>query len=182
MAVVPTIAVCAQQADIVTGEAVAESGVQVFTPDFYAEYRPETALDLVFRTPGFRLDTGDNGRGLAGVEGNILINGERPPPRGTSIFNRLSSIRFEDVVRVELIEAGARDVDMQGYPILLNLVTLPQTTRRTAGQFWVTQREDGTNSFNLNLSGTINGERHEAQATLQASNSLNNRLDSLYSP
>lgn len=149
-----------------------EAGIQVFAPEFYAQYRPETAISLVYNTPGFQLETGDQGRGLAGTEGNVLFNGERPPPRGSSIHTRLNAIRFEDIVRIELIESGARDIDMQGYPNLINVVTNSQTTRQISGNFQTTQQDDGGESFDLNLRGNINAENHEAQFSLQRSNSF----------
>ena len=152
--------------------SVSETGVQVFAPEFYAEYRPENAFSLVYNTPGFQLETGDQGRGLAGTEGNVLFNGVRPPPRGTSIHTRLSSIRYEDVIRIELIEAGARDIDMQGYPNLVNIVTDTQSTRQISGRFQTTQQEDGGERFNLNLRGNLSAENYEAQFSLQRSNAL----------
>src|SRR3546814_15519950 len=57
------------------------SRLQVFRPDFYADRRPRTALDIVVATPGFQLAAGSAGRGLAGAAGNVLINGTRPPAK-----------------------------------------------------------------------------------------------------
>ena len=161
--------------------AVQEVGVQVFLPEFYTQYRPETAFDIIRNTPGFQLDTGDNGRGLAGSQGNILINGLRPPPRGTSIYTRLSAIRDEDVERVELIDAGARDVDMQGYPVLLNLVIRPQSSRRVDGNLSMSRSDDGSESTSINLNSSINGENHESQFSLQASSNLNHQFGNFLS-
>jgi hypothetical protein len=153
-----------------------ETGVQVFLPGFYAQYRPETAFGIIHNTPGFQLDTGDGGRGLAGSQGNILINGQRPPPRGSSIQTRLSAIRAEDVQRVELIDAGARDVDMQGYPVLLNLVITAQTSRRVDGTLSLSNSEDGGESTSIDLRSNINGENHESQISLEASSNLNHEF------
>lgn len=51
----------------------------VFDPAFFADSRPDTALDMIARLPGFGLDTGDSDRrGLAGTAGNVLIDGVRP--------------------------------------------------------------------------------------------------------
>lgn len=97
---------------------------RVFRPDFYAVYRPQTALDMVLNTPGFQLSLGTSGRGLAGATGNVLINGVRPPAKATSITQVLSAISADEVKIVLLVPAGSMDVDMAGYSVLLYLVTL----------------------------------------------------------
>ena len=51
-----------------------QQGVLVFTPDFFADQRPNTALDMVNRIPGFSVQDGDGSRGFEGAVGNILIN------------------------------------------------------------------------------------------------------------
>ena len=55
-----------------------QKGVLVFTPDFFASQRPNTALDMVERVPGFTPDDGAGTRGFEGSVGNILINNNRP--------------------------------------------------------------------------------------------------------
>ncbi len=40
-----------------------QRGVLVFTPDFFAAQRPNTALDMVNRVPGFSIDNGSGARG-----------------------------------------------------------------------------------------------------------------------
>ncbi len=52
--------------------------MRVFEPDYYDEFDPRSALQMVFRTPGFNPQERDGGRGLSGVRSNILIDGERP--------------------------------------------------------------------------------------------------------
>ena len=53
-------------------------GVLVFEPAFFADARPDTALDMIARLPGFNLDRGNSDtRGLAGTAGNVLIDGAR---------------------------------------------------------------------------------------------------------
>ena len=51
-----------------------QRGVLVFTPDFFATQRPNTALDMVNRVPGFSVDDGSGARGFEGAVGNVLIN------------------------------------------------------------------------------------------------------------
>ncbi len=98
-------------------------GTRIFEAAYYAEFDPVTALDLVNRTPGFNLQQQSGDRGLAGVRSNILINGERPPPKGRSIWQQLSDIPYTSITRIELIDSGATlDIDMQGYPQVVNVI------------------------------------------------------------
>jgi hypothetical protein len=48
----------AQAADAPQSDA-GQRGVLVFNPDFFAAQRPNTALDMVNRVPGFSVDDGD---------------------------------------------------------------------------------------------------------------------------
>ena len=144
-----------------------ETGVEIYLPVAFAEFLPQNAQDLVGRLPGFSIDEGDQVRGLSGAQGNVLFNGRRPPPRSGSLGARLSTIRVEDVERLELIEAGARDVDMQGYPLLLNVVTRDQTARRINGRIEIEPREDGGDEIQLGLGGSITGGRVDFEGSLE---------------
>ncbi|MGD8341219.1 MAG: hypothetical protein PVH89_10575 [Gammaproteobacteria bacterium] len=105
-------------------EDVGGGGIRVFAPVYFTEFDPLTALDMVERVPGVSTQESEGGRGLSGVRSNLLINGERPPPKGKSARERLDEMPVEGVVLIELIDAGARlDIDMQGYPQVINVVT-----------------------------------------------------------
>lgn len=138
-------------------EAASEPGVEIYLPAAFAEFLPQNANDMVRRLPGFQVDEGDQVRGLSGAQGNVLINGRRLPPRSGSLNTRLSTMRVEDVERFELIEAGARDIDMQGYPLLLNIVLRDQTARRFNGRMEIEPREDGGDEVQLALGGSMTG-------------------------
>ena len=144
-----------------------ETGVEIYLPAAFAEFLPQNAQDLVRRLPGFQVDEGDQARGLSGAQGNVLFNGLRPPPRGGSLQNRLQNLRVEDVVRLELIEAGARDVDMQGYPLLLNVVTRSETARRINGRMEIEPREDGGEETQLAIGGSMTGGRVESEGQIE---------------
>src|SRR3546814_425389 len=94
------------------------SRLQVFRPDFYADRRPRTALDIVVATPGFQLAAGSAGRGLAGAAGNVLINGARPPAKAAPITQVLAAIPADEVRAVLLVPPGTMGVDLAGYPVL----------------------------------------------------------------
>ena len=104
---------------------VGGGGIRVFEPVYFTEFDPQTALDMVERLPGADTQESEGGRGLSGVRSNLLINGERPPPKGKSAREQLDEMPIGSVVQIELIDTGARlDIDMQGYPQVINVVTV----------------------------------------------------------
>ena len=100
-----------------------QQGVLVFTPDFFADQRPNTALDMVGRVPGFSVQDGDGSRGFEGAVGNILINGSRPASKNDTGSSVLSRTLVAQVERIELIRGGAPGIDMQGYSVVVNVIT-----------------------------------------------------------
>ena len=112
-------------------EASGQRGVLVFQPDFFADLRPNTALDMVDRVPGFSASDGDGARGFEGAVGNILINGARPASKndtGSSVLSRTPAAQVE---RIELIRGGAPGIDMQGFSEVVNVVTKREDTRQS---------------------------------------------------
>lgn len=100
-------------------------GIRIFEPAYFAEFDPLTARDMVDRLPGVSAEESEGGRGLSGVRSNLLINGERPPPKGKSAREQLGEMPVANVVRIELIDAGSRlEIDMQGYPQVINVITV----------------------------------------------------------
>lgn len=98
-------------------------GILVFEPVFFADSKPNSALDMIQRLPGFMFDTGNNGtRGFAGAAGNVLIDGDRPASKSDSLDQVLRRISADSVERVELIRGGAPGIDMQGRAVVANVV------------------------------------------------------------
>lgn len=89
---------------------------------FFAQYNPQTALDMVRQTPGFSLDGGDDRRGFSGAVGNLLIDGLRPSTKSQSVDGILSRIPANQVVRLELLRGAAVAGDASGQAVLLNVV------------------------------------------------------------
>jgi len=99
-----------------------ENGILVYGQAFFASARPNTAYDMVKRVPGFTFDAGTTARGFAGTAGNVLINGERPTSKSDGLDAILQRIPASDVDHLELIRGGAPGIDMQGLPVLVNVV------------------------------------------------------------
>jgi hypothetical protein len=143
-------------------------GIRVFETDYFIEFDPVTALDLVQRMPGFNPQQQNGGRGLAGVRTNILINGKRPPPKGQSIWEQLSSRPYTSVTRLEMINQGARmDIDMQGYNQVVNVILEDERTNyyelrtdyRDTGDGDYRQRNE--DELQLNGQASIGWQGHE---------------------
>ncbi|HYC69497.1 TonB-dependent receptor plug domain-containing protein [Brevundimonas sp.] len=137
-----------------------QQGVLVFTPDFFADQRPNTALDMVSRVPGFSISDGSGNRGFEGAVGNILINNARPASKNDTGSNVLSRTPASQVERIELIRGGAPGIDMQGYSVVVNVILKTENTRQSiltaAGYFF----EGGRDQFNGSYQFTAReGER-----------------------
>jgi hypothetical protein len=163
------------------GNDAETKGIRVFDPSYYVEFDPVSALEMVFRTPGFNPQESDGGRGLSGVRSNILINGERPPPKGKSIRQLLRETPVAGVSRIELIDAGSRlDIDMQGYPQVVNVVTVADapayyevTTQVQHTGTGDVQQENSSNA-QVQATGSFSWKKHEF--TLSGNyNELDNR-------
>ena len=105
-----------------------QQGVLIFTPDFFAAQRPNTALDMVNRVPGFSVQDGDGSRGFEGAVGNILINGSRPASKNDTGSSVLGRTLVAQVERIELVRGGAPGIDMQGYSVVVNVITKTQSS------------------------------------------------------
>lgn len=100
-----------------------KSSTLVFKPEFFAGASLDTALQMLQRLPGFTLDFGNSdARGLAGNSGNVLVNGRPPSSKSDSLAEILRRIPSASVERIELIRGGAPGIDMQGQPVVANVV------------------------------------------------------------
>ena len=108
-----------------------QQGVLIFTPDFFAAQRPNTALDMVNRVPGFSIDNGSGARGFEGAVGNVLINNNRPASKNDSGSNVLGRTLANQVERIELIRGGAPGIDMQGYSVVVNVILKTSDSRQS---------------------------------------------------
>ncbi|WP_292063483.1 TonB-dependent receptor plug domain-containing protein [Brevundimonas sp. UBA7664] len=109
----------------------AGQGILVFTPDFFADQRPNTALDMVSRVPGFSVVDGDGSRGFEGSVGNVLVNGARPASKNDTGSAVLSRTLAGQVERIELIRGGAPGIDMQGFAVVVNVITRTESSRQS---------------------------------------------------
>lgn len=96
----------------------------IYTPSDYVQYTPQTALDMVLRTPGFVLDEGDaNIRGFAAASGNVLIDGARPVSKA-GVAVALRRIAASQVAQIEVIR-NTNSSESQGQSVVVNVVRKP---------------------------------------------------------
>lgn len=124
-----------------------QQGVLIFTPDFFASQRPNTALDMVGRVPGFSVSDGDGSRGFEGSVGNILINGSRPASKNDTGSSVLSRTLASQVERIELVRGGAPGIDMQGFPVVVNVITRSEASTEQIATWNGAFFEGGTDRY-----------------------------------
>ncbi len=144
-------------------QAAGEGDRTSYPASHYQQYSPQTALDMVRRTPGFVLDEGDSDlRGFGATAGNALINGLRPSAKG-GIVDALRRIPASQVERIELIR-GASATEAQGQTLILNVVQKPGASAGT----WTLELERNANGViypevDLSYSRSIGGWQTSAR-------------------
>ncbi|MEO0981958.1 MAG: TonB-dependent receptor [Pseudomonadota bacterium] len=88
----------------------AASDAQVFTPDDFTRFAPNTALDMVREIPGFSIEREDDDRGFGQASGNVLINGRRISGKSNDAVDVLGRIPASRVVRIELVDGATVDI------------------------------------------------------------------------
>ena len=102
-----------------------QTGVISYSAADFAQYQPANAFDMIGRVPGFAFAAGDNVRGFAGAVGNVLIDGQRPSSKSVTLEALLTRMPADTVQRIDLIRGGAPGIDMQGLPVLANVIRKP---------------------------------------------------------
>lgn len=133
-----------------------ESARRAYDQAFYAPFNPQTALDMLERTPGFMLEVGGELRGFGGSAGNVLIDGARPAAKGDGVEDALARLPAASVESIELLE-GADVPDARGHPVLAN-IRLRKTFAGSGSWSVLAERAPGGVIFpNLDLAYARNG-------------------------
>lgn len=110
----------------ISSAAVAQErleGRTLYQAAFFQQFAPTTALQVVERVPGFRLEDIDQDvRGFGQAAGNVVINGERPSAKSESLETILMRIPASRVLRVEVGPGDGFGAEFAGKPQVLNLV------------------------------------------------------------
>lgn len=104
----------------------------VYPADFFAQYNPVTANDMLDRIPGLSLGGGGpgggGGRGL-GTGGNLLINGQRIAGKDNSARDQLQRITAAEVERIEIIRDTTGALNVRGAGEVINLILVAAQSR-----------------------------------------------------
>jgi hypothetical protein len=163
-----TGAVQAQEAASAPPATAAPSGEGVipFPAAFFMALKPVSAFDMIQRLPGFTFQAGADVRGFNGAAGNVLIDGERPSSKSVTLDQALQRIQASQVERIDLVRGGAPGIDMQGQPVVANVIrrkgaTATVTAQALAKTFadgftgWVPRLEGAWRSGPLSLEGVL---------------------------
>jgi len=145
--------------DMVEGPAPAgassdTAGVIPYLPSFFAEFKPTSAFDMVQRLPGFSFNGGADVRGFGGAAGNVLIDGERPSSKAVPLQQLLQRIPVSQVERIDLVRDASSGLDMQGQPVVANIIRKGGASSTVAAQMLVKPFGDGFVGVVPRLEGT----------------------------
>ncbi|GJM14044.1 MAG: hypothetical protein DHS20C12_24470 [Pseudohongiella sp.] len=104
----------------------------VYPADYFADFLPVTANDMISRIPGIGLAMrggGGGGRGLGSGGGEILINGQRTTGKGNTGESLLSRISADQVRHIEIIRGTSEELDVRGAGQVVNVVLLDMPSR-----------------------------------------------------
>ncbi len=126
--------------------------VVIFDAEFFVLYQPNSALEMVQRIPGFRIDDGDDKRGFGAAAGNILINDRYPSAKQDKASSILERIPASQVERIELLRGQVRGVDLRGQSVVASIILrddIPATTR------WESSLRKNFNHSPMTFEGSI---------------------------
>lgn len=99
------------------------AGTAVYAANYFQQFAPRTALDIVRQVPGFTLELGDSEvRGFAGAAGNVVINGARPSSKAESLETTLARIPASRVTQVEIGPGDVYGADYSSRSQVLNII------------------------------------------------------------
>jgi outer membrane receptor for ferrienterochelin and colicins len=118
---------------------VGDESTVIYRADYFAEFNPITAQDMVDRIPGIGGATssgggfgggaggGNGGRGLGGGGGSeIIINGKRMAGKSNQASGQLGRITAGQVDYIELIRGTSGDLDVRGSGVVVNVILLEE--------------------------------------------------------
>lgn len=147
-----------------------ENGRQIYLAAQFAQFAPQTALDIVRQIPGFSITQVSGDRGLGEATQNVLINGQRITGKSNDAETTLSRMPVSSVVSLEIADAATFNIS--GIPgQVLNVVTKAETFK---GNFvWKPQMRDRVPFHWSNAEINVSGKLGKADFTLGLNNTNN---------
>jgi hypothetical protein len=81
-------------------------GTHTYLPADFAQFAPQTALDMLNRVPGFTIKQEEDARGLGQATGNVVINSQRLSGKSNDVVTELSRIPARNVERIEIVDGA----------------------------------------------------------------------------
>ncbi len=123
----------------------------VYQADYFAQYNPVTASDMLDRIPGVNVGGnrggGGNDRGL-GTGGNLLINGQRIAGKDNSPRDQLNRITAGEVERIEIIRDTSGELNVRGASEVINII-LYSTAARSSTTIELVNRLNHDDTYEL---------------------------------
>ena len=142
LALLPFRPLSAQEARPADAVGISEGGIEsgtgitTYVAAFFLESNPANARDMVGRLPGFTFNGGNSStRGFSGSAGNVLIDGAVASTKSVNLEDILRRIAASNVERIEIIRGGAPGIDMQGFPVVANVIRKAGQTTKGAVEF-----------------------------------------------
>ncbi|MBV9527087.1 Plug domain-containing protein, partial [Sphingomonas sp.] len=149
------------------------SRTTAYDANFFAQYAPRTAYDIVQRIPGFTLDLGNSAastgvdvRGFAGTAGNVVLNGARPVSKSETLDVLLSRIPASRVIRVEVGPGDLYGADYSSKTQVANLIL--KEGGGTAGNITVSAVRHWMGKIIPSASGSVSFSRGPSTFNLAA--------------
>lgn len=118
---VVTASVTAVQ-DTAANAPTTTSNADTYSADFFAQYTPQNAFDMIERLPGFSFNRGSEARGFGGTAGNVLIDGSRPTSKSVGLEGLLKRIPAAQVLRIEILRGGVGAGEAAGQSVVANVI------------------------------------------------------------
>jgi hypothetical protein len=129
-----------------------KNDTSVYIADFFAQYNPHNALDMVHRLPGFIFDEGSSARGFGGNAGNVLINGSRPTSKSGGLTGALVRMSAQQVERIEILRGGISAGEAAGQSLIANIITRKALT---VGSWAIRARQTAGTRVKPNVEATL---------------------------
>lgn len=131
-----------------------QNGTIIYRPEYFAEFNPTTAADMVAHIPGFSIQDGDNVRGLAGALGNVLIDNSRPSSKDQGLNSILSTIDASSIDHIEILQGEALGSLGGGHAMLVNVVRKTDDVNQSSLTLYINAEHNGFVFPNLTFNTT----------------------------
>ena len=136
-------------------EVEADSGLRNFQAEYFTQFAPRTALDMLQRVPGFQLQGGNTDRGLGQGGANVLLNGQQITGKGGDAFAQIGRVNADNVVRIEILDGATLNISgLSGQ--VANVIT---ENKGVSGTWeWRPQWREELQPYYFAFNATVSGE------------------------